>query len=145
MDIDTMLNTRGQAVASAHYNRHLAHQAVMDSKNAVDMGADAGHPAHHVGQAPHMYQTSHPLHQMAQVPQMRYQSPSQPMQAMQMPPTGYMQENHHDPTYGHAAPPPPSAVGSTGRPAGEAAPKQFHCSTCQKGFARRSDLARHGE
>lgn len=137
-----MLNTKGQAVASAHFNRHLAQQAVMDSRTS-DAGSDAGHPSH-VGQAPHMYQTtSHPLHPMSNVPQMRYQSPSQPLQSMQMLPTSYMQENHPDQSYVNAPPAPASAVGSTGGPVGEAAPKQFHCSTCSKGFARRSDLARH--
>jgi hypothetical protein len=31
-----------------------------------------------------------------------------------------------------------------GRPSGSSLPKAFACSTCAKGFARRSDLARHG-
>jgi hypothetical protein len=32
-----------------------------------------------------------------------------------------------------------------GRPSGSGLPKAFACSTCAKGFARRSDLARHGK
>lgn len=37
----------------------------------------------------------------------------------------------------------PNAGAPQGRP--DPPPKTFHCGTCGKGFARRSDLARHGK
>ncbi|EMC98366.1 hypothetical protein BAUCODRAFT_67601 [Baudoinia panamericana UAMH 10762] len=42
-----------------------------------------------------------------------------------------------------ALPPDPTQSDGTGRPNGSGLPKAFACSSCGKGFARRSDLARH--
>jgi hypothetical protein len=84
-------------------------------------------------------------------PSMRYPSPSQLHQQMPL-----IQHSYHpasnDPGYAqppmNAAPPPvqdqqPQQEG-TQRSTGSGLPKAFACSTCGKGFARRSDLARHG-
>ncbi|KAI4734813.1 hypothetical protein E4T50_14661 [Aureobasidium sp. EXF-12298] len=83
-------------------------------------------------------------------PSMRYPSPSQLHQQMPL-----IQHSYHpasnDQAYAqppmNAAPPPvqdqqPQQEG-TQRSTGSGLPKAFACSTCGKGFARRSDLARH--
>ena len=85
-------------------------------------------------------------------PGMRYPSPSQLHQQMPL-----IQHSYHpasnDPAYAqppmNTAPPPvqdtqPQQEG-TQRSTGSGLPKAFACSTCGKGFARRSDLARHGK
>lgn len=76
--------------------------------------------------------------------QMRYPSPSAGQMGVPNPLMGYGQNAPTDQTYAQQQPSP--AAQSNGRPAGDPGPpKAFACSTCGKGFARRSDLARHGE
>ena len=79
---------------------------------------------------------------------MRYPSPSASAMGVPMPmPNGYPPGGQADNPY---APPQPSAEQNAQQPGGRSSnengpPKAFACSTCSKGFARRSDLARHGK
>lgn len=77
---------------------------------------------------------------------MRYPSPT----AMNAPMPMMNQQYMANPAPEHAYPPPvqpdqQAQQQTGGRPASDnGPPKAFACSTCGKGFARRSDLARHG-
>lgn len=81
---------------------------------------------------------------------MRYPSPSH----LQMPnlmngytPTSAPDAVYHQPLsqpQDQSQPPPPMVNGQNGSATPSGPPKCFACSTCGKGFARRSDLARHG-
>lgn len=77
---------------------------------------------------------------------MRYPSPS--ANAMGVPmavPNGFTPNGHAEHPYAQQ-PNPDQSVPQTGRVSdGNGPPKAFACSTCGKGFARRSDLARHGK
>lgn len=77
---------------------------------------------------------------------MRYPSPSHMQQsAMPMLNNAYMPNPQEQPMYHQQVPHDQQAPATNGRPSGETGPpKAFACSTCGKGFARRSDLARHG-
>lgn len=88
---------------------------------------------------------------------MRYPSPSQQQQAPGIMPL--MQHNYHtntnnDGSYGQAQlgavqqalqQDQASVDGGRASTSSVGLPKAFACSTCSKGFARRSDLARHGK
>jgi hypothetical protein len=74
--------------------------------------------------------------------QMRYPSPSASQMGV---PNQLLAYNPNAPTDQYA-PQQPTTAQTNGRQPGESGPpKAFACSTCGKGFARRSDLARHGE
>jgi hypothetical protein len=114
-------------------------------------GTASPHPADQLSR----YPSSQPGQQPPQYPSvpsnmangMRYPSPTAMQNSMPMLNNNYMPNQAPD-HYGHqAAPdqqvPQPNTNGrqSTGE---SGPPKAFACSTCGKGFARRSDLARHG-
>lgn len=83
---------------------------------------------------------------------MRYPSPNQMHQQMPMIQHSYHPNGPTDPTYVQAPLNPGQQLpdqqsqqdGGRSSTGGSGLPKAFACSTCGKGFARRSDLARHG-
>lgn len=138
MDFTTILNRKGSVAAvaaDAQFEQSLD-QAIRLASN--EMVSDQGNPQ--AGNHPnHLYSTNAPpLHPMPGMdPQaVRYPSPGHPNSNIHMMP------NYMPGGYGHN--PPPPAQATQGRSGTEPAPRIFHCSTCSKGFARRSDLARHG-
>jgi hypothetical protein len=75
--------------------------------------------------------------------QMRYPSPVAGQMGV---PQQLMAYNQSAPTDQYAPQHSATSTPTNGRQPGESGPpKAFACSTCGKGFARRSDLARHGE
>ncbi|KAL2005669.1 hypothetical protein VTN00DRAFT_10162 [Thermoascus crustaceus] len=138
MDITTILNKKGPAAAVAaaevHFHQQLAQAVHLDSRTSSDMGSEHG-----ASQAEHPVLTYPPsapsLHQMANIPQgMRFAPPPHQNNGVPMMQSAYMHEGFGNPQMQNGGAP---------QPRSEPAPKTFHCQTCGKGFARRSDLARH--
>lgn len=140
MDFTTILNRKGSVaavVADAHFEQSLG-QGIQLASN--DMASDQGNPP--VGSQPPLFTTNPPpLHPMppGMDPQgMRYPSPGHPTNNIHLMP------NYIPAGYAQNPPPHPTQSTTTQGRSTEPAPRIFHCSTCNKGFARRSDLARHG-
>ena len=148
MDIKQIVNSKGSkgaAVAAndAAQDLHLLHSISHASSFPLsENGSERGTSPH--GSEHSRYSTPRLVSQMNGMngaPNMRYPSPAamqNPLPMLQQtyrPENGYesggMQQDH---------------TGEHGRQSGDNVPqKAFPCSTCGKGFARRSDLARHGK
>ena len=125
MEIDDMLNARNAAAADAQLRQQQMNSvANMDNNAAYAMNSQTGSGMHQ--------QQSLPQNQsMMSYPTLTQAPTSQLIQ------NDLMDNSSHDDQ--------PQQQDTNGsRPQSEA-PKAFSCSTCAKGFARRSDLARHGQ
>lgn len=130
MDIGNILNAKGNAAAAAEARRQqqqqLAQSTPMSNRSNSDMGSEQGSTSSLLPQ---------PLHPSNNPPN-KYPSPIPTASTMQMMPMTFQTDGLQENGY-----PSNDEVTTLARPAGE---KSFACSHCSKGFARRSDLARHG-
>ncbi len=145
MDITNILNSKGPAAAAAaeqQLQQQLAHATHINGRTSSDTTSERGespHASEHSSR--YSSRSSQPMHVMAHIPNgMHYPSPTQMQQPLPMLQNGYIPNNLIESGYIQDQPREQerSTTGYTGQ-------KAFACNTCGKGFARRSDLARHGE
>ena len=127
MEIGGLLNARNAAAADAQLRRQLQQSMQMDGGVAYGLSHGQGPPMLH-----------HQQHQMQQAGSLGYPPMAQPQHSAQLYSNNFIPR--HDGQHGLAD----DNFGAI-RPKNEGALKTFACSTCSKGFARRSDLARHGK
>lgn len=138
MDIPTILNEKGTAAAAAakaQLQQQLAQGTHIKSQSPSEMGSENGTSQN--GDQPNIYNPTSQPQPLSTIPQ--YHSPPQSSVVNSAARSDYIQNDQGKIEYLQN-----DSSGRT-RANGEPAPKTFHCSTCGKGFARRSDLARHGK
>ncbi|KAF1950924.1 hypothetical protein CC80DRAFT_509291 [Byssothecium circinans] len=130
-------------------HQHFGGPAYMNGgRIKSETGSERGVSPHHSESSRYSSQQPQqlpPYPQMAaqHMTQMRYPSPTHMQQPMPL-----LNNQNYIPPPDHTYAQPPASEQTNppvgGRPANEnGPPKAFACSTCAKGFARRSDLARH--
>jgi hypothetical protein len=147
MDLPNILNTKGPAAkAEQHHLQQLTDPS--GGRNLSDAGSERGISPHmsdrsskfstRSDHALHLSTMSNPSHN-SESPQIMQQF-AMVQNPYPTPTTNY--ENEYNPISADDARSQrtPASATSEGTPV-----KAFACSTCGKGFARRSDLARHGK
>lgn len=154
MDIKQIVNSKGPkgaaaAAASNAQDMHLL-QSISQANNNLslsDIGSERANSPHDSEQS--RYSASR-LGQLngyngpAGGPPMRYPSPTAMQNPTHMMHQPYRQDSSFDSGAGMMIQQDVSQVPQR-QASGDGAQKAFPCSTCGKGFARRSDLARHGK
>lgn len=140
MELGNILNTKGNSAAAAaavEAQLRQQHFAQMQS-NASDMNSDRGSTGTSLdGSLYHGNPSQSASQAMQPSGQIAYSTSSQPY----LPIEGFQGVPHnHDLSEGQNG----NINGNGTRSNSDPAPKLFACGTCQKQFARRSDLARHG-
>lgn len=149
-----MLNSKGPAAAAAaeHQFSQLSKSSQINTQLGSEAGSEVGNNSDH--SSVYSSRSAKALQAMPNMPNgMRYPSPSQlqhplsllasdyPSQHLGLE-NGYMHGQHHQDEQQNQA----ERFNAENRAsAGNDSIKAFACTTCSKGFARRSDLARHGE
>jgi len=148
MDITTMLNNKGPGAAAAPehtYQPSLVRVVQSNDRSASEAGSEFESLSEQ--SSAYSIRPGRPLQAMPHVSNgVRYSSPSQAEQPMSLLASGYSAQNlglDNDYTQGQYHDEPSSHPGRSS--GGNDAVKAFACTTCGKGFARRSDLARHGK
>lgn len=140
-----MLNSKGPSAAS---ELHMQQLSKAHGQNSSETGSEMGNNSDH--SSSYSSRSAKALQAMPNMPNsMRYSSPSQLHHPMSLLASGYSTQNlglengyvpgHQDEQRNQA-----DHLNHPGRAQGNEAVKAFACTTCSKGFARRSDLARHG-
>lgn len=144
MDITTMLNSKGPVTTSEIHLQHLSKSSQMNVHNLSENNSEMGNNSDH--SSGYSSKSAKALQAMPNMPNMRYQSPSQLQHPMPMLANGYsnpaLSQDNSNVRYFPANYDEQNNVAS--RAPGNEGNKAFACQTCSKGFARRSDLARHG-
>lgn len=143
MDITNILNSKGPAAAAAaehQLQQQLARATHINGRHSSDISERGESPRASENSSRYSSRSSQPLHAMANITSgMRYPSPTQMQQPLPMMQNGYISNSLVENEYTQDEP------GEQGKPTGYTGQKAFACNTCGKGFARRSDLARHGD
>ncbi|KAI9806071.1 MAG: hypothetical protein M1833_004478 [Piccolia ochrophora] len=146
MDITNILNTKGSAAAAAaaaaaNPDQQLHQQlAQVTGRSPSESGSERGgspYGTDHTGRF--TSRSAPPLHALANLSNgLRYPSPTAMQSSLPMLQTGFMHGNGFENGVIQ------NGMHGPGRPvSGSPTQKAFPCSSCGKGFARRSDLARH--
>lgn len=139
-----MLNSKGPVTTSEIHLQHLSKSSQMNVHNLSENNSEMGNNSDH--SSGYSSKSVKALQAMPNMPNMRYQSPSQLQHPMPMLANGYsnpaLSQENSNVRYFPANYDEQNNVAS--RAPGNEGNKAFACQTCSKGFARRSDLARHG-
>ena len=154
MDLPNILNNRGPAAVAAaeqQLQQQLAQTIHSKGRPHSNTGSERAHSPHAPESTIHTSRHDQSLQSHRRSPEaQRPNSPPHSGQPLPMLPAPYMSQNGtiNSPTQDRNQNPKQTVEhdqsGSAHPPEVSSAVKAFACSACAKGFARRSDLARHG-